>query len=64
MNTSHITCQLFDIETLVGSNYKKWKNDVKIAFGLMDLNMVLMIDVEPSEPTTMGIAVKKLSYEK
>lgn len=28
------------IETLTGSNYKKWKPDIKLVIGLMDLDCI------------------------
>lgn len=32
------------IETLIGSNYKKWIEDLEIALGLLDYEMVLEED--------------------
>nr|XP_009804664.1 PREDICTED: uncharacterized protein LOC104249858 [Nicotiana sylvestris] len=58
-----MTTQLNSIETLTSSNYKKWKQDVKIVLGLMDLDFTL-IEQKPAESTTTRTADEKAKYEK
>ncbi|OIT37006.1 hypothetical protein A4A49_66137 [Nicotiana attenuata] len=58
-----MTTQLNSIETLTGSNYKKWKQDVEIVLGLMDLDFALT-EQKPAGPTTTSSADEKAKYEK
>ncbi|OIT19379.1 hypothetical protein A4A49_41492 [Nicotiana attenuata] len=58
-----MTTQLNSIETLTSSNYKKWKQDVEIVLGLMDLDFALT-EHKPAEPTTTSTADEKAKYEK
>ncbi|XP_070025472.1 uncharacterized protein [Nicotiana sylvestris] len=58
-----MTTQLNSIETLTSSNYKKWKQDVEIVLGLMDLDFALT-EQKPTEPITTSIADEKAKYDK
>ncbi|XP_075099082.1 uncharacterized protein LOC142175970 [Nicotiana tabacum] len=60
---SNMTNQLNSIETLTSSNYKKWKQDVEIVLGLMDLDFALT-EQKPIEPTTTSTADEKAKYKK
>ena len=51
------------IETLVGNNYKNWKNDVELALGLADLDLALN-EKEPPKPTDASTAEQKAYYQK
>ncbi|KAM1693553.1 hypothetical protein ACFX2K_033035 [Malus domestica] len=60
----HITSLNFNnIETLNGSNFKKWKEDVEIVLGLMDLDLALRED-KPAALTDKSIAEEKLNFDK
>ena len=52
-----------NIETLTGSNFKKWKEDVKIVLGLMDLDLALRED-KPGAITAESTTDEKLKFEK
>ncbi|XP_050104620.1 uncharacterized protein LOC126584202 [Malus sylvestris] len=52
-----------NIETLTGSNFKKWKEDVQIVLGLMDLDLALRED-KPTALTVESTADEKLKFEK
>nr|XP_016512090.1 PREDICTED: uncharacterized protein LOC107829157 [Nicotiana tabacum]XP_016512091.1 PREDICTED: uncharacterized protein LOC107829157 [Nicotiana tabacum] len=60
---NNMTTQLNFIETLTSSNYKKWKQDVEIVLGLMDLDFAF-IEQKPAEPTTTSTTDEKAKYEK
>ncbi|XP_019231896.1 PREDICTED: uncharacterized protein LOC109212680 [Nicotiana attenuata] len=60
---NNITTQLNSIQTLTSSNYKKWKQDVEIVLGLMDLDFALT-EHKPAEPITTSTADEKAKYEK
>ncbi|XP_021803615.1 uncharacterized protein LOC110747834, partial [Prunus avium] len=51
------------IETLIGSNYKKWKEDLEIALGLLDYEMALEEDA-PVVPAANASAEVKNKYAK
>ncbi|KAI5319090.1 hypothetical protein L3X38_038798 [Prunus dulcis] len=51
------------IRTLTGSNYKKWREDVEIALGLLDYEMVLT-DEALSVPANDASAETKAKYTK
>ncbi|CAL2257753.1 unnamed protein product [Prunus armeniaca] len=51
------------IRTLTGSNYKKWREDVEIALGLLDYEMVLT-DEALSVPANDASAETKAKYAK
>ncbi|XP_020411650.1 uncharacterized protein LOC109946889 isoform X3 [Prunus persica] len=51
------------IETLIGSNYTKWREDVEIALGLLDYEMVIEEEA-PAEPAATASAEAKAKYAK
>lgn len=51
------------IETLTGSNFKRWKEDVEIALGLMDIDLPLR-NPEPPVITTTSTRLEKDKAEK
>ncbi|CAL2265656.1 unnamed protein product [Prunus armeniaca] len=51
------------IETLISSNYKKWRDDLEIALGLLDYEMVLEEDA-PMVPAANASAETKSKYAK
>ncbi|KAL6283975.1 hypothetical protein ACE6H2_014904 [Prunus campanulata] len=51
------------IETLIGSNYTKWREDVEIALGLLDYEMVIEEEA-PAEPAVTASAEAKAKYAK
>ena len=55
--------QLCSIETLNGKNYARWKSDVELALGLVDLDLALLKD-EPQETTNDSTAEEKAYYRK
>ncbi|CAN6716687.1 unnamed protein product [Malus baccata var. baccata] len=50
-----------NIETLTGSNYKKWKEDMEIALGMMDFDLALRED-KPAVITVTRTAEEKLKF--
>ena len=46
------------IEVLTSSNYKKWKEDIEFALGIVDIDLALR-EKEPSKPTTTSTADEK-----
>ncbi|XP_009789792.1 uncharacterized protein [Nicotiana sylvestris] len=58
-----MTTQLNSIETLTSRNYKKWKQDVEIVLGLMDLDFALT-EQKPTEPANTSTADENAKYEK
>ncbi|KAM1674536.1 hypothetical protein COP2_041408 [Malus domestica] len=52
-----------NIETLTGSNFKKWKEDVQIVLGLMDLDLALRKD-KPATLTDESMPDQKSKFEK
>ena len=51
------------IETLIGLNYKKWKEDIEIVLGLMDLDLALRED-QPAEITDASTVDQRIKFEK
>nr|XP_028960048.1 uncharacterized protein LOC114825477 [Malus domestica] len=51
------------VQTLNGTNYKKWKQDLEIYLGLMDLDMARR-ENSPLESATDATANVKAKYEK
>nr|XP_009785691.1 PREDICTED: uncharacterized protein LOC104233928 [Nicotiana sylvestris] len=58
-----MTTQLNSIESLTSSKYMKWKYDVEIVLGLMDLDFALT-EKKLVEPITTSTADEKAKYEK
>ncbi|KAM1833617.1 hypothetical protein ACFX13_023415 [Malus domestica] len=52
-----------NIETLTGSNFKKWKEDVEIRLGLMDLDLALR-EEKPKAIIAKSTADEKVKLEK
>ncbi|CAL8099513.1 unnamed protein product [Prunus armeniaca] len=50
------------IETLIGSNYTKWREDVEIALGLLDYEMA--IEEEPDADASAGAKAKYAKWVK
>ena len=51
------------IQTLSGTNYKKWKQDIDICLGLMDLDIAIRED-SPPEPAADATVDVKGKYER
>ncbi|XP_062005369.1 uncharacterized protein LOC133722499 [Rosa rugosa] len=62
-STSSVMSQMTKIETLTGSNFKKWKEDVEIALGLMDIDLPLRVP-EPPKITDTSTRLEKDKAEK
>ncbi|XP_068339146.1 uncharacterized protein [Pyrus communis] len=52
-----------NIKTLIGSNYKKWKKDVEMVLGLMDLDLALR-EEKHAAITAESTADHKAKFEK
>ena len=63
MNPTAITGYLFGIEQLSGTNFKKWKEQIEIVFGCMDLDYALR-EPTPTKPTYESTNEQKVLYEK
>ncbi|XP_034200471.1 uncharacterized protein LOC117615492 [Prunus dulcis] len=51
------------IETLTGSNYQKWKQDLEISLGFLDYDFVLKED-PPQEPAADASAETKTKFAR
>ncbi|KAM2147950.1 hypothetical protein ACFX1Q_004634 [Malus domestica] len=51
------------VQTLSGTNYKKWKQDLDICLGLMDLDVAIRED-SPPEPAADATVDVKAKYER
>ncbi|XP_021833948.1 uncharacterized protein LOC110773733 [Prunus avium] len=51
------------IETLTGSNYKSWKQDIEILLGLMDYDLAIRED-EPAALTEASTTAQRTKHEK
>ena len=51
------------IEVLIGSNYKRWKQDIEFALSIVDIYLALRID-EPPKSTDKSTAEEKELYAK
>nr|XP_017179500.2 uncharacterized protein LOC108169832 [Malus domestica] len=56
--TAMTSLNFSNIETLTGSNYKKWKEDLEIALGMMDFDLALRED-KPAALTVESTAEQK-----
>ena len=63
MNPTAITSYLSGIEELSGANFKKWKEQIGILLGCMDLDYALR-EPTPTMPTSESTNVQKALYEK
>lgn len=61
VNTSAMS--LSSIEPLNRGNYKKWKQDIEIVLGLMDLDLALRED-EPAPLIDISTAAQRLKHDK
>ena len=54
------------IETLIGSNYTKWREDVEIALGLLDYEMAIEVDAlaVPDADASAGAKAKYAKWVK
>ena len=51
------------IVPLTRTNYKKWREDVDIVLGIMDMDLALRED-EPARPADGASAIQRSKYEK
>ncbi|RVW78975.1 hypothetical protein CK203_040164 [Vitis vinifera] len=63
MNPTTITGYLSGVEQLSGANFKKWKEQIGIVFGCMDLDYALR-EPTPTKPTFESTNEQKALYEK
>ena len=63
MNPTTISCYLSGIEQLSGANFKKWKEQIGIVLGCMDLDYALR-EPTPIKPTSESTNEQKALYEK
>lgn len=63
MNPTAITGYLSSIEQLSGANFKKWKEQIGIVLGCMDLDYALR-EPTPTKPTSESTNEQKALYEK
>ncbi|KAL6326347.1 hypothetical protein AAG906_007852 [Vitis piasezkii] len=63
MNPTAITSYLSGIEQLSGANFKKWKEQIGIVLGCMDLDYALR-EPTPTKPTSESTNEQKALYEK
>ena len=63
MNPTTITSYLSGIEQLSGANFKKWKEQIGIVLGCMDLDYALK-ETTPTKPTFESTNEQKALYEK
>ncbi|RVW74586.1 hypothetical protein CK203_050908 [Vitis vinifera] len=63
MNPTAITGYLSGIEQLSGANFKKWKEQIGIVLGCMDLDYALR-EPTPTKPTSESTNEQKALYEK
>ena len=53
--------QTFSIETLTGNNYKRWKEDVELAFDMMDIDVAIK-ENRPPALTERSTEQEKIHY--
>ena len=63
MNPIAITCYLCGIKQLSGANFKKWKEQIGIVLGCMNLDYALR-ESTPTKPTFESTHEQKTLYEK
>ena len=63
MNPIAINGYLSGIEQLSGANFKKWKEQIGIVLGCMNLDYVLR-ESEPTKPNSKSTNEQKTLYEK
>ncbi|KAK3033128.1 hypothetical protein RJ639_036487 [Escallonia herrerae] len=62
-NPAAITGYLSSIESLSGTNFRKWKEQISIILGVMDLDYALRVDA-PAALTAESSTKQKAAYEK
>ncbi|KAK3009151.1 hypothetical protein RJ639_014178 [Escallonia herrerae] len=62
-NPAAITGYLSSIESLSGTNFRKWKEQISIILGVMDLDYALRVDA-PAALTAESSTEQKAAYEK
>ncbi|KAG6495773.1 hypothetical protein ZIOFF_043600 [Zingiber officinale] len=55
--------QIASIETLTGSNFKKWNEHIRLVLGVMDLDYALRVD-KPTPLSNTSTQEEKSAYEK
>ncbi|XP_042396843.1 uncharacterized protein LOC121986989 [Zingiber officinale] len=63
LNATSITTQIAPIETLTGSNFKKWNKQIRLVLGIMDLDYALRVD-KPTPLSNTSTQDEKSVYEK
>ncbi|XP_042400980.1 uncharacterized protein LOC121991014 [Zingiber officinale] len=63
MNTASIMSQIASIETLTGSNFKKWNEHIRLVLGVMDIDYALRVD-KPTPLSNTSTQEEKSAYEK
>ncbi|KAK3035793.1 hypothetical protein RJ639_034609 [Escallonia herrerae] len=63
LNPTVITGYLSSIESLSGTDFKKWKEQISIILGVMDLDYALRVDA-PAALTAESSIEQKAAYEK
>ncbi|XP_042423536.1 uncharacterized protein LOC122011190 [Zingiber officinale] len=58
-----ITSQITSIETLTGSNFKEWNEQIRLVLGVMDLDYALWVD-KPTPLSDTSTPDEKSAYEK
>ncbi|XP_039165184.1 uncharacterized protein LOC120291600 [Eucalyptus grandis] len=51
------------VEMLIGSNFKRWKQDIEFALGIVDMDLALRED-EPARPNDQSTADQKAHYAR
>ncbi|KAG6495758.1 hypothetical protein ZIOFF_043585 [Zingiber officinale] len=55
--------QIASIETLTGSNFKKWNEHIRLVLGVMDIDYALRVD-KPTPLSNTSTQEEKSAYEK
>ena len=63
MNSTVIICYFSGIEQLSGANFKKWKEQIGIVVGRMDLDYAIR-EPTPTKHTSESANEQKALYEK
>ncbi|KAG6483236.1 hypothetical protein ZIOFF_059878 [Zingiber officinale] len=63
LNVASITSQIASIETLTGSNFKKWNEHIRLVLGIMDLDYALRVN-KPTPLSNTSTQDEKSIYEK
>ncbi|XP_042423538.1 uncharacterized protein LOC122011193 [Zingiber officinale] len=63
MNAASITSQITSIETLTGSNFKEWNEQIRLVLGVMDLDYAFWVN-KPTPLSDTSTQDEKSAYEK